>query len=57
MQIIATLECEECGKVWNISKDVRDLDEEEDLECCGKEATIVKAFKGEDDQEPTTDEV
>lgn len=57
MEIEATLKCEECGRVWNISKDIRDIDEDEDLRCCGKEATIVKAFRGGEDQESPTDEV
>lgn len=47
MKIIATFKCSECGEKWSISKDVRDLDEEEDLYCCGKKATIVKGFRGE----------
>lgn len=56
MKIEATLECEECGKKWNISKEIEELDEEEDLKCCGKEATIVKGFREKEDQEPIRDD-
>lgn len=57
MKILATLKCEECGETWSIAKEIRDLDEEEDLMCCGQKAIIVKGFRGEDDEELPTDEV
>lgn len=50
MKIMATLECSECGEVWTISKEIEELDEEEDLYCCGQKATIKKGFRGEGDE-------
>ena len=47
MKIIATLECQECGKTWDISKDLRDL-ESDDLKHCGRYAEIIKYYRGED---------
>jgi len=48
--VIATLVCEECGKVWSIKKPLREIDEEEDLKHCGEYATIKKGFRADDEE-------
>lgn len=49
MKVIASFKCEECGEVWEISKDLRDVDEEKDLKCCDEYATIKRYFRGTED--------
>lgn len=56
MKIIATLHCEECGETWNITKKLKNV-EDEDLMCCGEYATVEKSFKSEEDEQQSEDEV
>ena len=48
MKVIAEFKCEECGEIWDISKNLRDV-EKEDLRCCSQYATINRYFRGVSD--------
>lgn len=44
---MAELKCDECGKVWQLDKDIKDISKD-DLKCCGKYAEVISSYKGED---------